>query len=296
MTEATTNPLSVSSDVPGSTVVSEGRKTDQVFLHVAKNEDFKFDAKVADVFDDMLARSVPHYNDVQNLIMVLAKSYAQPATNVYDLGCSLGTTCLLIAQNVESSISIVGIDNSVDMLKKAQERVSQTTHKDRIRFVHTDIDEHLKIENASLAVLSLTLQFLRPAKREKILGNICDQLQPGGSVILFEKIVTENSPLNRLFIDQYYEFKKGNGYSEAEIANKRLALENVLIPYTIEENLQLMKDAGLKQPNSIFQWLNFAAFVGTKDQVCKRVSGTDKVEPTVPPVKPANNLDGLTRG
>ena len=62
----------------------------------------------------------------------------------------------------------------------------------------------------------------------------------------------------------YYEYKKNQGYSDYEIAQKREALENVLIPFTIDENIQMCKDAGFKNIDTIFQWSNLVTFIAKK--------------------------------
>src|SRR3546814_14898041 len=82
----------------------------------------------------------------------------------------------------------------------------------------------------------LTLQFSLPLLRERILQKFCRGIRDNGCLLLIEKITSENTFFNRLFIDHYYDFKRRNGYSEMEIARKREALENVLIPYRLEEN------------------------------------------------------------
>ena len=122
----------------------------------------------------------------------------------------------------------------------------------------------MKIENASVVVLCLTLQFVRPIYREQLVQNIYDGLNPGGVLILVEKILAEESTFNRDFIKYYYNYKRRNNYSELEISQKREALENVLIPYKLSEDVALLRDRGFAHCEVFFKWYNFAGIIAVK--------------------------------
>ena len=68
---------------------------DEVFKeHYSKPSDFKFSSKVAGVFDDMVNRSVPYYEEIQRMIAELAADHVAENSKIYDLGCSTGTTMI----------------------------------------------------------------------------------------------------------------------------------------------------------------------------------------------------------
>lgn len=237
---------------------------DDLFQRVDGKQDFKFDEKVVDVFDDMVRRSVPFYMEVQRAMAELAATYATKNSRVYDLGCSLGTTAFEVAKRVNPTIEVVGIDCSKEMIASARRQAKALNLATPLSFRNENIIEITELPNASVAILSLTLQFLRPIQRPSLVKRIYDSLPVGGVLLVFEKSVLADPDLNRLFIDKYYDFKMTNGYSEVEIARKRTALENVLIPFTIEENLQMFKDSGFRSASTFFQWYNFAAFLVIK--------------------------------
>jgi tRNA (cmo5U34)-methyltransferase len=226
--------------------------------------DFEFDASVTRVFEDMITRSVPCYDLVQSLMITLCRQFYRPGTTVYDLGCSIAETSLRLASALPADCRIVGIDKSAAMVAEARRRVDTRGHKDRIDIHEGSIADRLPSQSASVAIISLTLQFVRPLERQEILRNVFDALQPGGALLVLEKVVSPDVAFNRLFIDKYHEFKASNGYTDDEISRKRLALENVLIPFTIEENLALIRNAGFPQAQTFFQWLNFVGFVALK--------------------------------
>jgi tRNA (cmo5U34)-methyltransferase len=127
-----------------------------------------------------------------------------------------------------------------------------------------DLNQGAAIDNASVALMILTLQFIRPLNRERLMRDVHRGLNENGSLILVEKVLGEDSLFNRQFIKYYYDFKRRNGYSELEIAQKREALENVLIPYKLLENRELLKSVGFRYVDVFFKWYNFCGIVAVK--------------------------------
>lgn len=226
--------------------------------------DFAFNAKVADVFDDMVSRSVPFYEEIQRMTSELAGDFAKPNSVLYDIGCSTATTLLALDQVVDPAVNFIGIDNSADMLAKARTKVAAAGTERRMEFVTADLHQGLYLENASVITMLLTLQFVRPLYRERVMKMIFNGLNDQGCLILTEKLTSENTIFNRLFIDHYYDFKRRNGYSDTEIAKKREALENVLIPYRLEENIELLRWAGFRQVEVFYRWYNFCGILAVK--------------------------------
>jgi tRNA (cmo5U34)-methyltransferase len=242
-------------------------KLDNIFAkEIDAIGDFDFGEQTAAVFDDMLDRSIPQYWELQRMLGEIAADFACDDTSVYDLGCSTGITLKTLSEAIEAkgrSVSLVGVDYSAPMLDRATERfrgqaaVAPT-------FIHADLNEECSIQNASVVVLNLTLQFVRPLNRDRLIGSIARGLHPNGCLLLVEKVVGKDRMLNRLFIDYYYAMKRRKGYSDIEIAQKREALENVLIPYRIEENVDLLKRNGFAEADVFFKWYNFAGMVAIK--------------------------------
>jgi tRNA (cmo5U34)-methyltransferase len=238
---------------------------DEVFKgEIEKVSDFKFGANVAKVFDDMVSRSVPFYGEMQRMIAELAADHAKKDSDVYDLGCSTGTTMIGMDTMVDKNIRFVGIDDSQEMLDKCKSKFEELNISRPYELRCADLVQQPNIHNASVVVLCLTLQFVRPIYREQLVKNIYDGLNPGGALILVEKILTEESSFNRDFINYYYNYKRRNQYSELEISQKREALENVLIPYKLSENVSLLRDKGFAHCETFFKWYNFAGLIAVK--------------------------------
>lgn len=228
--------------------------------------DFSFSREVATVFDDMVSRSVPFYTEMQRMVCELAGDFARPDTQLYDLGCSTATTLLMLDRFVAPEVSFVGVDNSAPMLEQARAKLGAQGVARKVELICADLHEGPQIENASVVTMVLTLQFLRPLFRHRVLKRIADGLQPGGCLLLVEKITPSDSTLNRLFIKHYYDMKRRNGYSEMEISRKREALENVLIPYRPEENRQMLLEAGFATVDEAFRWYNFCVLIAVKPE------------------------------
>ncbi|WP_442498033.1 carboxy-S-adenosyl-L-methionine synthase CmoA [Methylobacter sp. sgz302048] len=238
---------------------------DQVFKEqIQKTADFKFGTAVANVFDDMVNRSVPFYGEIQRMMAELAADYAAAGTDVYDLGCATGTTLIGMNTSIPEDIRFIGIDDSPEMLNKCQSKLEEAGFKRPFELRVANLNQQVEISNASVAVLCLTLQFIRPIKREKLLQSVFDGLNSGGVLILVEKILAENSRFNRDFIEYYYNYKRRNHYSEMEISQKREALENILIPYKLSENIDLLRNTGFAHCEVFFKWYNFAGLIAVK--------------------------------
>ena len=226
--------------------------------------DFNFGQETANVFDDMLDRSVPYYQEIQRMIGELCADFAVPGTNVYDLGCSTCTTFVAIEKGLPPDVTCVGVDASAPMLEKARAKLKALQFPRPLELVQADMNQGVMVRNASVVILNLTLQFIRPLNREALIRSISSGINPGGCLILIEKVLSQNSTINRLFIKHYYEMKKRNGYSDMEISQKREALENVLIPYHYEENRDLLLRNQFTCCESFFRWYNFCGMVALK--------------------------------
>jgi tRNA (cmo5U34)-methyltransferase len=238
---------------------------DQVFKdEITKVSDFKFGTTVVNVFDDMVSRSVPYYNEMQRMLAEIAADHVKEGAFVYDLGCSTGTTLIGLDQLIPSDIRFIGIDESQEMLDKCDMKLKEAGFVRPYDLVPGDLHQQLPITNGSVVILCLTLQFVRPLYRERLLKNIYDGLNPGGVLLLVEKVLAESSIFNRDFIKYYYNYKRRNHYSELEISQKREALENVLIPYKLSENMLLLKEAGFAECEIFFKWYNFSGMIAHK--------------------------------
>lgn len=240
------------------------RKQDRLYHIDTTPEDFDFNHRVAEVFDDMLDRSIPCYQEVISGVASLLDSHLEPGDLVCDLGCATGTSLLALARLLDHKhLTFIGIDNSTPMLDKARLKTELFAHTDNISYRKQDIVD-LQLPNTGAFVLNYTLQFIRPLLRPLLLERLQTNLRPGGLLLLSEKTVLEQKTLNRSFIDIYHRFKREKGYSALEIAKKREALENILIPFSAEENQKLLFDAGFVEVNIFFQWFNFCSMVAVK--------------------------------
>ena len=241
---------------------------DRVFQQIDRAEDFAFDERVANVFDNMVSRSVPFYNEVQRIQSDLVMDFLPEDSGVVcDLGCSTGTTLEYLTkhQQCPESTRFIGYDNSESMLDKARDKLSSQIAAGKVALITADLNQLPQLPVCNVVILNWTLQFVRPIDREQLLKAVYDALRPGGIVLLSEKILVNDPVLNRLYIDHHLQFKKSqSGYTDVENQRKREALENVLIPYRLDENYLLLERAGFKRIDTYFRWLNFACLIAIK--------------------------------
>ncbi|CAA6800966.1 MAG: tRNA (uridine-5-oxyacetic acid methyl ester) 34 synthase [uncultured Campylobacterales bacterium] len=226
---------------------------DNVFVTPKK---FEFDSEVASVFDDMLVRSIPFYKETMELISKLILKNASKNSKVLDIGCSTGNMLLNLVGNKE--LSLTGIDSSLPMIQRARQKAD--AYGIKCEFIHKDCLEYAFVE-FDFIVCNYTMQFIQLEKRKQLLSKISRNLSENGFFIMSEKIVFEDENINKDITEIYYEFKKQNGYSELEIANKKEALENVLVPLTLKQNEELLLECGFNNVDIIFKWGNFVVFL-----------------------------------
>ena len=222
---------------------------------------FEFDEEVTRVFDDMISRSVPGYDLLVKLIALYADLFITPESQIYDLGCSTGIVSRVIAQQVSDRNCVIhAVDNSPAMIHQCQ----QVHQGLEINWQCRDIQD-LEVNSASMVILNLTLQFIKPDQRIDLLSEIYRGLNPGGVLVLTEKIEFQDRAAQNTMTELYHAFKKVQGYSDLEISQKRAALENVLIPETTEQHRKRLSEVGFSQVYECFHCLNFVSFLAIKD-------------------------------
>ncbi|MDC0609463.1 carboxy-S-adenosyl-L-methionine synthase CmoA [Vibrio sp.] len=231
---------------------------------IDKIGDFTFDERVAEVFPDMIQRSVPGYSNIISAIGMLSERFVTKDSNLYDLGCSLGAATLSMRRHVQQDgCRIIAVDNSPAMVERCKLHINAYRSDTPVDVIEADI-RNINIENASVVVLNFTLQFLSPEDRYTLLENIYKGLNKGGILIISEKFVFEDSSSNELLIDLHHDFKRANGYSELEISQKRTAIENVLRSDSILEHKKRLLDIGYDSAEVWFQCFNFGSMFAIK--------------------------------
>ncbi|HKK32071.1 MAG TPA: carboxy-S-adenosyl-L-methionine synthase CmoA [Desulfomicrobiaceae bacterium] len=227
---------------------------------------FEFNEQVAAVFDDMIGRSVPMYRETVKRQAQLAARFYQPGTRIYDLGCSNGNLGLSLCSLMpDASLEMVCVDTSRPMLDRFAERLAPLPGATNIRLVHDDI-RTVELNNASVVVLNLTLQFVPTKERDTLIKRIHDGLVPGGVLLLTEKVIHDDPVLDEMEVGFYYRLKEENGYSRMEISGKREALENVLVPEPLTRHQERLHNAGFTAQDIWLKWFNFASFIARRGE------------------------------
>lgn len=231
---------------------------------IANLGDWTFDERVAEVFPDMIQRSVPGYSNIISMIGMLAERFVQADTQVYDLGCSLGAATLSMRRNIRvPGCRIIAVDNSSAMVARCRRHIEAFRADTPVDVREADILD-TDIENASLVVLNFTLQFIPPASRLTLLKRIWQGLRPGGALVLSEKFSFADAPIGELLFNMHLDFKRANGYSELEISQKRSMLENVMLTDSVETHKARLREAGFSHSDVWFQCFNFGSLLALK--------------------------------
>ncbi len=242
-------------------------KTDRLFrADKAPVKPFEFNEQVAEIFGDMIHRSVPGYPTLLSLIGILAGQYARPDTKIYDLGCSLGAMTIAMRPHLsDKNCTLVCVDNAPAMIERCQRNIDREPSPTPVEVVCEDL-RNIIIDNASFVVLNYTLQFIPIAERRSILEGVYAGMVPGAALVLSEKII-ETTARHRHGMEALHErLKKHNGYNDLEIAQKRTALENVLLPETVPAHIARLNAVGLIDAVVWLKCLNFVSIVCFKPE------------------------------
>lgn len=227
---------------------------------------FVFDKAVVDVFPDMIRRSVPGYETILAHCGELASRYVQANSHCYDLGCSLGASTLAMRSRITDhrNTKIIAVDNSAAMLDKCADLLAAVPSPISTELLNQDICD-TDINNASMVVMNFTLQFIPMSQRAALIKKIYAGLNPGGCLVISEKLHFEPPSLNILLSDLHHQFKRAQGYSDLEISQKRDSIENVLIPETLDTHIQRLRACGFQSASPWFQCFNFCSLVAIKE-------------------------------
>lgn len=225
---------------------------------------WKFDASVTAAFPDMLKRSIPQYDIMRESVFSLGSAFVKDGTDVVDLGCSRGDALEPFVERFGAHNKFVGLEVSEPMLAAARERFARYIDSKLVSIREHDLRKGYPYVNASLTLSVLTLQFIPIEHRQRVVQDVYDKTVAGGAFVLVEKILGETARLDKLFVDDYYKMKAANGYSQEDIERKKLSLEGVLVPVTAGWNVELLKQAGFRQIDCFWRFLNFGGWIAVK--------------------------------
>ena len=231
----------------------------------AEDERWQFDGNVTDVFENMLARSVPQYDTMRALVFDLGATLVQSGTAIVDIGCSKGDALGPFIQQFGTANRYIGVELSKPMLEAARRRFAALIEQRIVDIRRLDLRTEYPPEMASLTLAVLTIQFTPIEYRHRIMQRIAVHTLPGGGIILVEKVFGSTAHFDELLTRRYYELKTRNGYTAEQIERKRLALEGVLVPVSARWNEDLLREAGFNQIECFWRWSNFAGWIAIKN-------------------------------
>lgn len=226
---------------------------------------WQFDRDVTNVFENMLARSIPEYGTMRALVFDLGATLVQPGTAIIDIGCSKGDALAPFVQQFGTANCYIGVELSEPMLEATRRRFATLIEQGIVDVRRLDLRTEYPREMASLTLAVLTIQFTPIEYRQRIMQRIAAHTVSGGGVILVEKVLGSTAHFDELLTRRYYELKVFNGYTTDQIERKRLALEGVLVPVAARWNEDLLREAGFNQVECFWRWCNFAGWIAIKN-------------------------------
>ena len=239
---------------------------DEIYASGGTAQPFEFNEQVARVFPDMLRRSIPGYTASLDAIASLAPRFVRPGSRCYDLGCSLGAAALAMQHNVTApGCRVIAVDDAPAMVERCRRRVARQARPDGppVEVRQADI-RATELDDASMAVMNYTLQFLPVGERDGLIRRLAAELAPGGLLVLSEKVISPDETFETLLVELHHEYKRRNAYSDLEISRKRAALENVLVPEPVETHLERLVRCGFRHAGVLLRHLNFVTLLALR--------------------------------
>lgn len=240
----------------------EGKEQDNYI----PTKQWEFNQEVTDVFPNMLSRSIPGYDSMRELVYRMARNFVKEGTNVLDIGCSTGISSELLIQNFGPKCNFVLTDVSKPMIEKCREKYAREIQEGYVNVKYSDLREKLPVKGCSLILSCLTIQFTPIEYRQFIFKNIYESLEPGGALVLVEKVMGNSDDIDQVLVKEYYDIKRDNQYTEEQIKTKRRSLEGSLVPLTIKMNEQLLNVSGFHKVDTFWRYLNFVALIAIKER------------------------------
>ncbi|MFE9454684.1 methyltransferase domain-containing protein [Streptomyces sp. NPDC006739] len=226
-----------------------------------KSPRWSFSGNTADHFDEHVSRSIPGYEAGHEIIAQLSDFFITPGSRVAEIGCSTAAlTAKLAARHREADAKFLGIDIVPEMVAQARQRCMGLPN------VNIELGDALRVDysDCSLVIMYYTLQFVPTWKRPALIKRICTEMLPGGALILFEKARSPEARMQDMFNQCYEEYKQNQGFTAEEILGKSRSLRSVLEPFTTEENMRLLSEAGFSSPQLVQKQLVFEGIIGVK--------------------------------
>lgn len=237
---------------------------------VEQDGNWEFDEDVAESFDDMLSRSIPQYDVMRAAVndlsmLVLGQRTAPGRPLVIDLGTSRGRAVEEIVRRTDGGADFLLCEISDPMLEAAGELYADEIASGQVRLEKRDLRTDFPSDDPAALILSvLTLQFIPINYRQRIVQQIHDALEPGGALIIVEKVLGDGPVNDEFMVELYHARKHAAGYSYDSIDRKRQALEGVLVPITARHNVDLFERAGFRAVDCFWRWMNFGAWIALK--------------------------------
>jgi tRNA (cmo5U34)-methyltransferase len=224
--------------------------------------EWKFSTEVAKNFNNHVIKSVPYYQETHQLAVEISDWFVHENCKVYDIGCATGTLIAdLMRRHVRKCIHFTGIDTSAAMLEESR-KILNGFHR---ICLHQENALSFPFESDLSMIYSLyTLQFIDPQHRLELCQKIHDSLSRRGAFVLVEKVLDHDPVMTDIYTHLHWSKKEEMGFDVTEIYAKAQSLRGVLVPFTAEENIQLLQQAGFSRISYFFKWCNFLGLVAVK--------------------------------
>lgn len=226
------------------------------------NANWEFSGNAVKNFRRHIKKSIPLYDQGQDLICQASDFFLKQDSTCYEIGCSLGDLLLkLVKHNVHKpNIKWYGIDSAPEMIKSAKNKFKKYKN---VSLENTDINTY-EFQKSDLIVSYYCIQFIHPKFRQQLISRIYDSLEWGGAFMWFEKVRAPDARFQDIATSLYTDFKLKQGYTPNEIIGKSKSLKGILDPFSTFGNMEFLRRAGFVDITTIMKYVCFEGFLAIK--------------------------------
>ncbi len=213
----------------------------------------------ASEYDISRRRLIPCYDLFYSTAAELAaRSIKSPSAAILDIGAGTGLLSEFVMQKVGSA-SLYLLDESPDMLSKAQERLAQYNPKIFIQ----SMTAPLPAGTFNAVISSLAIHHLFDDDKRDLFKRIYQSLAPGGVFINGEQISGISEWQQQLYEDMHLNGARALGSNEEEIraAQERMTYDRCS---TLVDQISWLREIGFQNADSFFHSFRFAVYAGWK--------------------------------
>jgi tRNA (cmo5U34)-methyltransferase len=202
-------------------------------------------------------RLVPGFAHLQRMVTVLLAERMPRDGRVLVVGAGGGLEIKVFAE-AHADWTFDGVDPSAEMLKLAEATLGSLASRARLHLGYVDAAPDGPFDAATCL---LTLHFVAPDERRRMLREIKRRLKPGAPFVVAHLSFPQTEPERALWLSRYVAFAVASGVERERVESARAAIAAQLLVCAPDEEEAMLRDAGFSNVTLFYAGLAFRGWV-----------------------------------